>query len=213
MIFLSTLDTLIAQHSLLKHPFYVKWTKGELTMEDMKVYAKEYFHLARSVPGIVERIRVRAMEQRPDMVPFVEENMREEQEHVELWKRFAKSMGISERELLAYRPSALVCEAVGELEALADGTFAEGAVTMYAMELQLPAIASTKKEGLVDFYGLTSEDAHCYFDEHLNEETHLQTWRKVGAPANAGAVAKASMAAQNKVLDAVCEVAGISCHC
>jgi len=209
MASLTQFDSLIARKSLLKHPFYVKWSKGELTMDDMKVYAKEYFHLARRVPGIVERVRERALERQPELVKFIEENIREEKEHTELWKRFAKSLGISEQELLAHQPSTLVIAAVEGLEKGAEGTFEEAVATMYALERELPAIAETKKDGLCRFYGLTGEDAHIYFDEHLKEQDHLNVWLTVDVSPEVESAVDASLANQNKVLDAVCDVAGL----
>jgi pyrroloquinoline-quinone synthase len=210
MTSVATFDSLIADMSLLKHPFYQKWSKGELTKKDLQIYAKEYFHLVDRIPGIVERVRVRADERNHPLAGMIEKNRIEEQEHVTLWKRFAKSLGISERELAMHKPSPTVTAAVMKLEQLADGTFEDGVVTMYSLEAELPKIAKTKKEGLCDWYNLSSEDAQIYFDEHLKEEAHLQVWRGVEIDAvRLKNTARASLQAQNQVLDGVCELCGI----
>lgn len=208
---LSQFDSLIASRSLLKHPFYQKWSKGELTMDDMKVYAKEYFHLVERIPGMVASVRDRAADR--DLKDQIDENVREEQEHVELWKRFAKSVGVPEAELLAHQPSDIVVKAVATLEKACEGTFSEGVSAIYALELELPAIATTKKQGLSDFYGLTSEDAQIYFDEHLKEEKHLDVWRAMPVEGDLEQAVDCSLTAQNQVLDGVCEICGISLHC
>lgn len=214
MATLKQFDDLIASQSLLKHPFYVKWSAGELTTDDMKAYAKEYFHLAKRVPAIVERVRDRAIERRPDMVDVIEHNLEDETMHIELWKRFAMSLGISETELLEYKPSAKVQKAVEGLVKGAEGTFEEGVATMYALERELPEISQTKKDGLCKFYGLTSEDAHIYFDEHLKEAKHINVWLNVDvSEKEAEASVRRSLANQNQVLDAVCDVAGIEIEC
>ncbi|MDA1208658.1 MAG: iron-containing redox enzyme family protein [bacterium] len=207
-------DDLIASRSLLLHPFYVKWNAGELSMDDMQVYAKEYFQLAKRIPGIVGRVLERAGDRNPAMKAMIAENMKEEQEHVELWKRFACSVGVSNEELENYVPSAKVHEAVSELEAVTEGTFEDGVTAMYAMEKELPAIAQSKKDGLCKFYALTTEDAHIYFDEHLGEEKHLRVWMTVDLnESTAKIAAEKSLSAQNKVLDAVCDLAGIDMDC
>jgi len=206
----ATFDPLIADMSLLKHPFYQKWSKGELSKEDLQVYAKEYFHLVSRIPGIVERVRVRADEKRHDLAGMIEKNRIEEQEHVELWKRFASSLGITEQELTSHKPCPTVTAAVMKLEQLADGSFEDGVVTMYTLEAELPKIAQTKKEGLCMWYNLASEDAQIYFDEHRKEEEHLQVWRGVAIDAKSSqATARTSLQAQNQVLDGVCELCGI----
>lgn len=208
---LSQFDSLIASKSLLKHPFYQKWSKGELTLNDMKIYAKEYFHLVERIPGMVASVRDRAADR--NLKNQIDRNVREEQEHVELWKRFAKSVGVSEKELTEYTPSQTVRSAVQNLEKACQGTFSEGVTAIYALELELPAIAKTKKEGLCDFYNLTSEDAQIYFDEHLNEEKHLDVWRSMPIEGDLEEAAETSLAAQHQVLDGVCEICGIRMDC
>ena len=211
---LSALDDLIVSRSLLKHPFYVKWTKGELTLDDLKVYAKEYYHLVKAVPGVVSCVRERTVQRHPEMLKFIDENIVEEKSHVDLWKKFAGSLGISEQELESYQPSAKACEAVEKLKKTAELGFDEGVSAMYSLELELPKIAKTKKEGLCDFYDLTSKDAHVYFDEHLHEEKHLAVWRMVSIDCKkAEEAAVQSLDAQNQLLDAVCDICDIECDC
>lgn len=215
-ISLTNLDEFIVSKGLLTHYYYEqKWNNGELTTEDLALYAKEYFHLAKAVPGIVSRVKQRAVERgRTDLYEHIDHNIEEETEHIELWKRFAKSLGVSEQEIESYEPHDLTKEAVRELEELAEGSFEDGVTAMYAMELTLPEVAATKKDGLCKHYDLTSEDAHIYFDEHLNEEEHFAVWRKVEVdPVRAMTVAKASLRAQHKVLDGVCEVSGFCVSC
>lgn len=209
---LSSFDDLIASRSLLRHPFYLAWSKGELTQEDLAVYAKEYYHLVKHVPGLVSRIKNRVAD--PALRTRIEENEREETEHVELWERFARSLGVSEEELAAYRPSNMVCDAVTKLEKITEKSAEEGIAAMYALERELPAIAATKKEGLLKFYGLSSSDAHAYFDEHLGEEKHLEVWRDLPARfAEAKSAVEGSLDAQHEVLDAVCVLRGIPLEC
>jgi pyrroloquinoline-quinone synthase len=208
---LSDLDPLIAKMSLLKHPFYVRWSKGELTKQDLAVYAKEYFRLVERIPGMVSRIKERVQD--PELKAKIAQNEVEEQEHVELWKRFAKSLDVSEAELAAYEPSATVQDAVASLESLMEQGAEQGITAMYALEAELPIIAQTKKDGLSAFYGLTSADAQVYFDEHMLEEKHLQVWRSFTVSDSAEESARASLIAQNQVLDGVCEACGIPLHC
>ncbi|MEQ1849462.1 MAG: iron-containing redox enzyme family protein [Candidatus Peribacteraceae bacterium] len=209
---LASFDSLIASKSLLKHPFYVRWTKGELSIDDMKVYAREYYALVSAVPEVVAIVLEKAKVERPEIASFIEKNLHEEQEHVALWERFASSMGITKKELVAYVPSNKMQSAIQDMKDAVSVSLDAGISAVYAFERELPEIAKTKKEGLIAFYGLTSEDAHVYFDEHLNEEEHLKVWRDAAKNADKSAV-MASMTAQNKALDAVCEVAGIPCSC
>lgn len=217
MVPLTAFDPLVRSRSLLTHFFYAqKWNKGELTPDNLRTYAKEYFYLVKRIPGIVARVRDRAIERGYDDAGSIERNILEEQEHVELWKRFGHSLGLSDQEIGSHEPSPTVREAVSELEALAEGSFEDGVACMYALELDLPEIACSKKEGLCKFYGLNEDnkDAHVYFDEHLGEEAHLQVWRRVSIePLRARNVIARSLAAQHKILDGVCDACGLAMVC
>jgi|GEM_PF-421020 pyrroloquinoline quinone (PQQ) biosynthesis protein C len=217
-ISLTQLDKFISANGLLTHYFYEqKWNNGELTKDELALYAKEYFHLAKAVPGIVSRVKNRAEERgMTDLASEIDKNITEETEHIELWKRFSSSLGISEKELKEYKPHKLTKEAVSELEELADGSLEDGVTAMYAMELTLPEISQTKKDGLCKHYNMpeSNEDAHVYFDEHLNEENHFAVWRKLEVdPVRAMHITKASLRSQHKVLDGVCEVNGFCIAC
>ena len=217
-ISLTHLDDFITSKSLLTHYFYEqKWNMGELTQDELALYAKEYFHLAKAVPGIVSRVQSRAEDRgMTDLVSDIEKNVAEETEHIDLWKRFASSVGVSAEELESHEPHQFTKEAVAEIEELADGSLEDGVTAMYAMELALPAIAKTKKDGLCKHYNLpeSNADAHVYFDEHLNEEEHFSVWRKIEVdPVRAMYITKASLRSQHKVLDGVCEVSGFCISC
>ena len=211
-ITLSDLDPLITSHSLLQHPFYRRWSTGSLTVQDLQVYAKEYYHFVRRIPAMVERVRDRASD--TELRERIEMNRREEEDHVELWARFAKSLGIDRAELDAHCPSDATRQAVDRIAASVEGSFDAGVASLYALELELPAIAQTKMQGLTEFYGLSSADAQAYFEEHLAEEKHLAVWRSVAVEVEQGTeAASAALAGQHAVLDAVCVLRGIPCHC
>ena len=217
-ISLTELDDTIRAGGLLTHYFYEqKWNNGELTLEELQKYVKEYYHLAKNVPGVVSAVLEHAQKVgRDDLVPEIEKNVAEETEHIELWERFSGSLGVSKEELEAHEPHDLTKEAVEELQRLAEESFESGVSAMYAMELTIPEIAQSKKDGLCKHYDLpeTNEDAHIYFDEHLNEEEHFAVWRKVEVdPVKGMQAAKASLKAQHMVLDGVCEMCGFCITC
>lgn len=212
MFTLSSLDPLISDRSLLKHPFYQKWNKGELTLENLRVYAKEYYWLVQRIPGIVEKARNLIAD--PLIKMRIEQNVQEELSHIDLWIRFAKALKISEAELHDYEPSVQVKLAVRSLEELVSQGEEEAVAAIYALERELPKIAETKMDGLEKFYGLTSDDARAYFQEHLNEEKHFSVWMSVDvSEERARPAVEASMKAQNQILDAVCDRCGLFHNC
>ena len=82
------IDSEIEKHSLLKHSFYKMWSEGNLTLDHLQGYSKEYFQLVKTVPRFVESIA-----QATGSPDIIINNAREEAEHVELWVRFAPHLG------------------------------------------------------------------------------------------------------------------------
>lgn len=198
----------IQEKSILHHPFYDEWSRGALTKEQLVGYAKEYYFLVRHIPKIVLNI----YNQAPDKLrPFIERILREESEHVELWERFANSLEISTTDLLHYIPHKKVQDAVTELLKMSQRSFDEAVTLIYTFELELPKVSETKKEGLIEFYGLSSDDALIYFNEHLHEENHLKVWRNYlnnvvkEKRSDLEQITNTTLACQHQVLDGVLE--------
>ncbi|MFL6480889.1 MAG: TenA family transcriptional regulator [Nitrososphaera sp.] len=201
------IDSEIEKHSLLKHSFYKMWSEGKLTIDHLKGYSREYFQLVKLVPKFVENIAKSNVD--PNIL---ENNAREEAEHVELWVRFANALGVSRSDLVNYEGSEKTNEAVDKLMGLSNLRLEEAAAAMYAYEMELPKISRSKIDGLKKFYGMDSEDATKYFETHEEADVrHAQVWREIleripverqGAIFNS---AIKSLQAQNMLLDAVYE--------
>lgn len=42
--FKQQVDSIIQSRHLLQHPFYIAWTEGKLTREQLRHYAEQYFY-------------------------------------------------------------------------------------------------------------------------------------------------------------------------
>ena len=87
-----SIDQIIEERSLLKHPFYQMWSDGKLELDSLKGYSKEYYQLVKQVPQFMEPLVQGATS---DMKDELIQNMKEESEHIPLWEKFAGSIGIS----------------------------------------------------------------------------------------------------------------------
>lgn len=201
------IDKIIEEQSLLKHKFYVMWNEGQLSLESLSGYSKEYFQLVKSVPSFVGAI----MENSPsDLRGKISANKDEEYEHIEPWTKFAGSLGVSHEEMQNYAGLDKTRQAISNMSALMT-SFEEGAAAMYALEQEIPKISLSKIDGLRKFYGIADDDAIEYFRLHTEADIrHAALWRKVleNSPASKEddlvQTASKSMEAQNLLLD--------SCH-
>ncbi len=195
----------LEQYSLLKHPFYQQWSAGTLSKDALCGYVKEYFHLVKVVPDMVEKIY------QANPSAEIKMNLEEEKSHIRLWENFAEGMGISKKELHEYAPSDNTIDAVNRMLSLMDNS-TEGSAAMYAYEADIPKISVSKLEGLKKFYGITDSSTLEYFTEHQTADIeHVKVWQAMMANFNTNQEttalnsAEESLKAQNAVLDSVCE--------
>src|SRR6266436_5292879 len=89
------LEAVIAERSLLKHPFYRAWSEGRLSKEVLRDYAGQYFTQVKEFPRFVSAVHSRCPEIEARKV--LTENLADEEihgtDHPELWMQFAEGLG------------------------------------------------------------------------------------------------------------------------
>ena len=197
------IDEMIAERSLLKHPFYLKWIAGTLTQEALAGYSREYYQLVRNVPLFMDAIIAQAPA--GALREELEENRQEEVEHIAPWKQFAAALGVTEAELDGYDGQEQTRRAVAMLSATTSD-LEGGASAMYAFEKEIPAISQTKLDGLKRFYGIDGDGA-AYFHLHTEADIrHAASWVALLEQANSPmtrllTAADTSISALNLLLD------------
>jgi pyrroloquinoline-quinone synthase len=143
--------------NVLNHPFYTRWSAGELTRDELSWYAGEYRH---AVLALARAADAAARAAEPAVRAQIEQHAAEEAEHVDLWDAFARAVDAD----LEQEPAEETAECAAAWTAAGDAL--EGLVVLYAIESAQPAISRTKLEGLVDHYGLGEGPATDYFSLH-----------------------------------------------
>jgi pyrroloquinoline-quinone synthase len=176
----------VAPYNLLQHAFYQAWSKGELTREDLREYAGEYWHQVSAFPTYLSALHSRLPD--GELRREVLRNLAEEEgtdsatgrAHSELWMDFAQGMGASRDEVTGRVVQPEMAALLAEFRAaMREGTPAEAMAALYAYESKVPAIAETKAAGLKEFYGATGKDAQ-YFTLHQTADVaHAAVWREL----------------------------------
>ncbi|HEX9317985.1 MAG TPA: iron-containing redox enzyme family protein [Nitrososphaeraceae archaeon] len=202
------IDKEIQKRSLLKHPFYQMWSKGELNLDHLQGYSKEYFSLVKTIPKMVGNIA--SLTINSESRQAIEENRREESEHIRLWKKFVLKLGVPEEVLFTYNGATNTNKAVSRIKKITTNSFEEGICSMYAYEMELPKISRSKIDGLELFYNINDDDALEYFRTHEEVDVrHAQVWRDLideiprSRHKTALNAAIESLKAQNELLDSV----------
>lgn len=163
------IDEAIAASAMLSHPFYEAWNRGELDRQTLGQYARQYYAQVRAFPAYVSAVHSQ-FPQDLEARKLLLENLIEEEagddNHPELWLRFAEGLGedraaVEEAELLPETR-----DSVERLIALTRQGPIEGLAALYAYESQIPEVAKTKREGLSAFYGLDDARSTAFFSVH-----------------------------------------------
>ena len=185
--------------NVLRHPFYQRWSRGELTRAELGFYAGQYRHAVVALAEATERA---ARAAGPEVATELERHAAQERAHVDLWDAFAAAVGAeAEAEPL---PETLACAETWT----AGESLDEHLAVLYAIEASQPAISATKLEGLVAHHGMSEDDpATAYFSLHakLDHEHAAQSRRALGEARGRrlAELAEAALAANWRLLDGV----------
>lgn len=206
--FLSTLDALVAEKHLLRHPFYKLWSEGKLTRENIREYAVSYYPHVAAFPMYVSGVHSGCED--PALRLELLDNLVEEEggsvNHPALWRRFAAALGAPEEDLSIVARTPEVAAAISEFRrATREGSVAEGLAALYAYESQIPEISRTKREGLAAFYGIDAPEATRFFTVHEEADVwHRRVERDaLGRVATTPVDQERALAAAERCLDAL----------
>jgi pyrroloquinoline-quinone synthase len=160
--FWDRLDAVRADWDVLAHPFYERWSRGELLREELARYSGQYRH---AVVALADASAAAAPDADGELRRHLDEHAAEEAEHVELWDRFVEATG-GDVDATA-TPETEICAATW---AGAERSVEETLVALYAIESAQPRIAEVKRLGLVEEYGFEEGPATTYFDVHAERD-------------------------------------------
>jgi pyrroloquinoline-quinone synthase len=191
-----------ARWNVLEHPFYQRWSAGELSREELAEYSGQY----RYATAAIARLSASVAESAPDAERAeLRRHAEEEEAHVALWDGFVDAVGGE----VAAAPTPETQECV-EAWTAADGRLAQ-LVRLYAIESGQPAISRTKREGLAAHYEIGGGPGNEYFRvhehadvEHAAEGRSLIEAHLAGAdPDELVAAAESAFKANWRLLDGV----------
>src|SRR5438105_9429507 len=170
---LDKIDNDIAQKHLLKHPFYLAWTRGELSKEALTDYARQYYHHVAAFPTYLSTVHAKCDDQttRKQLLSNLIDEEGGSPNHPELWLRFAESLGVEDVDVRNTEQRPETKNLIDTFRsACRDGTTAEGLATLYAYESQIPAICESKIDGLKKHYGFNDPEHYEYFSVHIEAD-------------------------------------------
>src|SRR5690242_8560416 len=165
------IDEKVAKRAMLSHPFNQAWSEGRLPLDELRAYARQYFHHVEAFPQAVSAVHSACPDREGRRM--LAENLAEEegleagkQDHATLWLMFACGLGESEEAIRVQQLNPETQALIDTFRKLSRQSYAAGLGALYAYESQFPGVASAKIEGLIDRYGISDEETLRFFRVH-----------------------------------------------
>ena len=213
---LDSIDQQIAGKHLLTHPFYLAWTRGELSRDALTDYAAQYYHHVAAFPTYLSAVHAKCEDQptRKQVLSNLIDEEAGDPNHPALWLQFAASLGASAEEVRATEKRPETSALIDTFRSVCGtGATAEGLAALYAYESQIPAVSESKIDGLRKHYGVDDPKAYEYFSVHVEADrehsaAEREMLRKHVTDENAPSV-KASV---DRVLNTLWDMLSGVCH-
>ena len=177
---LTRIDALIDRRHLLKHPFYQAWVAGELPLDALRDYSKQYYKQVEAFPLYLGGIYTHCgndLEARRCVLRNLIEEDHGPDNHPELWLRFAEGIDVSREQVLQSEALPQTKAAVGTFHRLCiDQSAASGMAAIYAYEAMTPEVAATKIAGLKEHYGIDDPETLSFFEVHEQADREHRQW-------------------------------------
>ncbi len=171
--YLDKIDHEIAAKHLLKHPFYLAWTRGELSREALADYARQYYHHVAAFPTYLSAVHAKCDDQatRKTLLNNLIDEEAGSPDHPQLWLQFAEGLGIAASDVRKSEKWPETKNLIDTFRSVCrDGSTAEGLAGLYAYESQIPSICESKIDGLKKNYGFDNPEHYRYFSVHIEAD-------------------------------------------
>lgn len=163
----------VVKQKMLDHPFYQRWNNGDLTVDELRQYALEYYHFTMAFPTFVSGIHAN-MDDLPARQVLLENLIEEERgegNHPALWMRFCNALGLSAEEVRASKPNEATRALITTMKQLTNSPSTHcGLASLYAYESQIPEVSIAKIDGLRKYFQMTAPDDISFFTVHAEAD-------------------------------------------
>ena len=217
---LRALDDLVRERSILQHPFYRAWQRGELKPDHLATYSRVYYPHVAAFPRYLKNAINCASDStiRSALEQNLDDELTNPAPHPELWLDFAAATGQEGQAVKRAEPVPKTADSIATFDRLTNRDIASGLAALYAYESQQPEVAAEKLRGLRDCYGIHSPQALSYFAVHATADVEHRAAERsaIGrcldsgtSPGTIMAAAEEAFGAYWNLLDGVCEEAGL----
>lgn len=177
------IDTLVNQHHLLKHPFYVAWSEGALSLPALQDYAVQYYKHVLAFPTYLSAVHARTDDEelRHELLKNLMDEEGYSPTHPQLWLQFASGLGLEPEVVKKAGTWPETRQLIDSFRSIcAHSSIGAAVACLYAYESQIPAVCEVKIDGLRKFYGIEDPKTYEYFTVHIQADiAHADSERRL----------------------------------
>src|SRR4051812_42931705 len=213
---LDAIDRQIAAKHLLTHPFYLAWTRGELSKAALTDYARQYYHHVAAFPTYLSAAHSHCEDQatRRQLLDNLVDEEAGSPNHPELWLKFSEGLGLTNTDVQQTAKEPETTNLIDTFRSVCgEGSTPEGLAALYAYESQIPTICESKIDGLKKHYGFNDPEHYEYFSVHIEaDRQHSAAEREMLAARTTDSNIGNVRTSVGRVLDALWEMLSGVCR-
>ncbi len=165
----AVLQDRLAGRRLLDHPFYQRWSRGEVSVTELRAYAVQYRHFEAALPGHLTAVADAAADD--GLRDAALDNLADERTHLSLFDTFIDALGGPRHQA----PSPAMRSLLDVYRAAHGRSAVEGFAALLAYEAQASGVAASKAEGLRE-HGILGGAGLRFWDLHATVDTDHARW-------------------------------------
>jgi pyrroloquinoline quinone (PQQ) biosynthesis protein C len=178
---LEQIDQLRAANQPADQPLLRAMTAGELSPDDLRAFAAQYFQLVDSLPRFVSTVHsvTRSHPQiRRTLLNLLVPMELHPPSIADLWLQTCASLGLFSDTIRASEPNTATSVCLGDFEYLCQSGCAQGLAALYAWVSRLPLSCRIMQTALAEHYDIASGPGVQYFEVvGFQAESHMRSLR------------------------------------
>lgn len=181
--FLNQLQQIVDNRKLTKHPFYQLWEMGKLSLDNLRAYAAQYYHLEANFPRYLSAAHANCSDlaDRKEILENLNDEEYGKKSHVQLWVQFGEALDLTKEQMEKVQLLDTTCAMINRFTEISKKRgFGEAVASLYAYEFMLPYISETKIAGLKKHYGISRKKDIEFFTVHaVADVEHAASWLRM----------------------------------
>lgn len=163
---LAAIDQAIDEGALAAHPLVTAWAEGQLSRDDLRAFATQYYQHLNALPRYVSTVHAGCddLQIRRTLLELLTVIEATSPTVSELWLQSCAALGLFSDSVRQATSTTATQACINDFVYLCQSGTAQGLAALYTYVRQIPQVARLQRQGLIDHYGMTQGPGIEVFD-------------------------------------------------